>query len=98
MCIVARISFSLLFIAGNVLVERVFGMVTSKTLIFLFYFLALLVMTIPGIAAMVVLTLVLPSFGIAVGLLGMAVMNVLIALLVLWLCRNLLQYAELNSR
>ena len=34
----------------------------------------------------------------AAGLLGMAVINAAIAVLVLWLCRNLLQYAELNSR
>lgn len=98
MCMVARVSFALLFIAGNVLVERVFGMVTSKTLIFLFYFLALLVMAVPGIVALIVLSIVLPVLETAVGLLAMAVVNVLIAVLVLWLCRNLLQYAELNSR
>ena len=98
MCVVARVSFALLFIAGNVLVERVFGMVTSKTLIFLFYFLALLLMAIPGIVALVVLSIVLPVLETAAGLLAMAVVNVLIAVLVLWLCRNLLQYAELNSR
>ena len=71
---------------------------TSKTLIFLFYFLALLLMAIPGIVALVVLSIVLPVLETAVGLLAMAVVNVLIAVLVLWLCRNLLQYAELNSR
>ena len=73
-------------------------MVTSKTLIFLFYFLALLLMAIPGIVALVVLSIVLPVLETAAGLLAMAVVNVLIAVLVLWLCRNLLQYAELNSR
>ena len=87
-----------LFTAGNVCVERVFGMVQSKTLIFLFYFLVLLLMAIPGIAACVVCSILLPVWGAAAGLLGMAVINAAIAVLVLWLCRNLLQYAELNSR
>ena len=97
-CMVARVSFALLFTAGNVCVERVFGMVQSKTLIFLFYFLVLLLMAIPGIVACVVCSILLPALEIAAGLLGMAVVNGAIAVLVLWLCRNLLQYAELNSR
>ena len=97
-CVAARISYSLLFTAGNVLVERVFGMVQSKTLIFLFYFLALLVMAIPGIAACVAVVILLPALEVSGGLLALAAVNVLIAVLVLWLCRNLLQYAELNSR
>ena len=97
-CILARISFALLFTAGNVLVERVFGMVQSKTLIFLFYFAALILMAVPGIVGCVVCSILLPALEIAAGLLGMALVNVVIAVLVLWLCRNLLQYAELNSR
>ena len=55
-------------------------------------------MAIPGIAACVVCSILFPVSGAAAGLLGMAVINVAIAVLVLWLCRNLLQYAELNSR
>ena len=97
-CVAARISYSLLFTAGNVLVERVFGMVQSKTLIFLFYFLALLVMAVPGIAACVAVVILLPALEVSGGLLALAAVNALIAVLVLWLCRNLLQYAELNSR
>lgn len=97
-CILARISFALLFTAGNVLVERVFGMVSSKTLIFLFYFLALLLMTVPGIVLAVVISIVLPAYEVAAALAGMTAVNVVIAVLVLWLCRNLLQYAELNNK
>ena len=97
-CMVARVSFALLFTAGNVCVERVFGMVRSKTLIFLFYFLVLLLMAIPGIVATVVCAIWVPAWEVAAGLLAMTVVNAAIAVLVLWLCRNLLQYAELNSR
>ena len=96
LCVAARITFALLFTAGNVLVERVFGTFSSKALIMLFYFLALLLMAVPGIVLGVVLLPVLPGFlGL---LLGMAAGNIPIALLVLYLCRNLLQYAELNNR
>lgn len=97
-CIVTRISFALLFTAGNVLVERVFGMVQSKTLIFLFYFLCLFLMTLPGIGACLAAVVLFPAFEVVAALLAMSFVNVLIAVLVLWLCRNLLQYAELNSR
>ena len=97
-CVLARISFSLLFTAGNVVVERVFGMVSSKTLIFLFYFLVLIVMALPGIAACLAVSILLPALGVAGALLALAAVNAAIAVLALWLCRNLLQYAELNSR
>lgn len=99
LCVVARLSFALLFTAGNILVERVFGTVSSKMLVLFFYFLALVVLAAPGIILGVVLMTVLPE---AVGLLGlflgMVVLNVPIAVLVMYLCRNLLQYAELNNR
>ena len=99
LCVVARLSFALLFTAGNILVERVFGTVSSKMLVLFFYFLALVVLAVPGIILGIVLLTVLPE---AVGLLGlflgMAVLNVPIAVLVMYLCRNLLQYAELNNR
>lgn len=96
LCIVARVTFSLLFTAGNVLVERVFGMVSSKILIMVFYFLALLLMAAPGLVLGIVLLVALDN--IFWLFLGMAVANVLVSLLVLFLCRNLLQYAELNNR
>lgn len=99
LCIVARISFALLFTAGNVLVERVFGTVSSKALILFFYFVALLVMALPGVAVGAVLMAVLPEgFGFAGLFLGMTAVNVPISILVMYLCRNLLQYAELNNR
>ena len=97
-CILARITFALLFTAGNVLVERVFGMVSSKALIFLFYFLALLLMAVPGIVLATVLAMTLPVFATAAAFAGMSLVNVAISVLVLWLCRNLLQYAELNNK
>lgn len=98
LCIIARISFALLFTAGNIMVERIFGTVRSKGLMLVFYFVALLVLAAPGVGLGILLmaTELLPG---AVGvLLGIIVANVPIALVVMFLCRNLLQYAELNGK
>lgn len=99
LCIVARITFALLFTAGNILVERVFGTVSSKTLVMFFYLVVLLVMVLPGVVAGAALMAFLPEALGAAGLFcGMAALNVVLSLLVMYLCRNLLQYAELNNR
>lgn len=97
LCILARISFSLLFTAGNMMVERVFGTVRSKGLLLFFYIMSLMVLAAPGVVLGIVLlsTELLP--GAAGMLLGMAAVNVPLALLVMFLCRNVLQYAELNG-
>lgn len=97
-CIIARISFSFLFTAGNVVVERVFGTVSSKALIFLFYFLVLIIMAIPGGALAILISVLLPAAPLLVILTVFAVGNVAVSLLALYLCRNMLQYAELNGR
>ena len=100
LCIVARISYAFLFTAGNILVERVFGTLSSKVLVFVFYFLALLVVSTPGIVVAAVLgvigTAILP--GAAVPMLVLTAWNLAVGALLLYLCRNMLQYAELNAR
>jgi hypothetical protein len=100
LCILARISFSWLFLAGNILVERVFGTVSSKVLVFFFYFTALIILALPGIIVAIVLTsleMTVISATVTM-LLAMAICNIPVALFVLYLCRNILQYAELNNR
>ncbi len=99
-CILARLSFSWLFLSGNILVERVFGTVSSKVLVFFFYFFSLVVLAMPGIILAFVLAALeftILSTTVTI-LLSLAVCNIPIALLVLYLCRNILQYAELNNR
>lgn len=99
-CIIARMSFALLFTAANVVLERVFGGVRSKALVMFFFFLVTILMAVPGVVAAVIVGVsgvtLLSEFALA--LLAMSVINVLISLLVLYLCRNLLQYAELNNK
>mgnify|MGYP001083369751 CR=1 FL=1 len=98
MCVLARISFSLLFTAGNIMVERIFGTVRSKGLMLFFYIISLMLLSVPGLGLGFVIgnTEMLP--GITGTLLGIIICNVPIALLIMFLCRNLLQHAELNGK
>ncbi len=98
-CILLRISFSYLFLAGNIAGERVFGSLSIKGLVFFFYFITLILLSVPGIIAAVVfsvleLSVVSMVFTCCI---AMTVCNVLPALLVFFLCHNILQYAELNN-
>lgn len=98
-CILARLSFGLLFTAGNILVERCLSGLTLKPLILMAYFLSLLVLSAPGIIAGLLLNMtVAGALGDLPILLGMAAVNTLVGLLVIFLCRNMLTYAELNNR
>ena len=82
------------------LVERAFGGLHSKVLTFVFYFITLLLLSLPGIVLAIVCNLLGWSFFSAntIALLAMALLNVPIGLLLLYLCRNMLQYAELNQQ
>lgn len=98
LCILARISFTLLFIAGNVILSRIWSGSASKAVIMLLYMVLMLLLAAPGvILAIVAAAAGLTVFsGIATGFLVITICNLLIALLSLFLCRNMLQYAELN--
>src|SRR5699024_8416224 len=90
---VAYFTYAYLFTAGNLVTERVFGSMTVKALIFLFYFLVLIIMAIPGIAAAVFVSMALPEW---TALLALSGVNLLITLLAIFACRNILASAELN--
>lgn len=91
---VAYFTYAYLFTAGNLVTERVFGTVTVKALIFLFYFLVLIIMAAPGVAAGIFAGFVMPEF---LALLILAGVNVLVTLLAVFACRNILASAELNN-
>lgn len=99
-CILARISFGLLFTAGNILVERLFSGMTVKILVMIIYFVVMVILVIPGVAAAITVTLaevsLLPQNVLIFSTL--TVCNVLVSLIVTFLCRNMLEYAELNYR
>jgi hypothetical protein len=96
LCVLARLSFAFLFTAGNIVVERLWGGVTSRMLVVLLYFAAASLLAAPGIVLAVWLTGVLGE-SVAVLLLALTAANIPASLLALFLCRNMLEYAELNQ-
>ena len=96
LCILVRLAFSFLFIASSIAIERIWGGSISKLGGILIYFLADIILAAPGI----VLAIVLSSTGITLfssevsSLVCLVVMNIPVAALVIYLCRNVLQYAE----
>lgn len=97
LCVFARISYSFLFSAGNLIVER-FWSGASKALTILFYIVLMLLLILPGAAvgAAAVFLLSLPG-GFLTGLLFAALCNFPISFLVLFLCRNMLAYVQLDQ-
>ena len=90
-----RFSFGLLFMAGNLMIERLFGGMTSKVLVMFFYYLSMIVLAVPGTVACVLAAIVWSQLA---GFFLLAAVNVSLAVLVAFLCRNVLRYAELNQR
>ncbi len=99
LCIIVRLSFEMLFIAGNIAVERLWGGSSSRTIVMFLYFTVLIVMAVPGIVLAVILTPLglFTSENVTI-LLSLTVVNVPVSLLVFFLCRNMLQFAELNQK
>lgn len=97
-CVLMRLGFDYLFLAGNLAAERIFGSISTKTLIMLFFLLLLAVLSIPGIVLAIILSAldVVIYSGIVTSCLALTVCNLPIALLVVFLCRNLLDNMEVK--
>lgn len=99
-CIIARISFSMLFTAGNVIVERLWGGAVSKVLVMFLFFAVMIALAIPG----AILAIILSSVNMLIVnedvtiFLSLIICNIPVSVLGLYLCKDMLQYAELNQR
>lgn len=102
MAVLARAGFGLLFMAGTILNERILGGLTNRVLIMTFYFLVMLLLATPGIVlgvlAGILINGLIPWAAIALGLLTSFVWNLLAASLIIFLCRDLLDCAELSGK
>lgn len=97
--ILARVSFGLLFLSGNMLVERLFSGLTIKPLVMTIFFLTMILLLAPSISAAAVVSVTMPNFlteNLRL-LLPMVVVNIPLSLLLFFGCRNVLSYAELNN-
>ena len=89
--IVGRISFGLLLISINLLLQKVFGASDKKKLIVLFYFLLIMLFSMPGIITAAVIGMAMP-FYLGLGLIAMSLVNTAVALILGFCCRKLLEY------
>ncbi|NLP30754.1 MAG: hypothetical protein GX363_06455 [Clostridiales bacterium] len=95
----ARISFGLLFNAGNILVERFFSGITLKIITVFIYIIIMIVISIPAITAATLINTLVDLFPpIVQSFMAIGICNFIVSLLVIFLCRNMLEFAELNNR
>ena len=97
--VLVSVSFSFMFICANLFVERIFGAFTSKILLISIYMIVLILLAAPGIIvgcvfAFEVFVIISETFTI---LFFMTVCNVLLALAMIFISRNVLEYAEMNN-
>ena len=97
--VAVSISFSFMFIAANLFADRIFGGFTSKMLIISFYMILLILLAAPGIIlgcviAFEVVVIISETFTV---LLCMTGCNILLALLLIFASRNVLEYAEMHN-
>lgn len=88
--ILARISFGLLIISVNLFVQKIFGVSDKKRLIVFFYFILVMIFSIPGIAVAFGVGLATP-FYIGFAFMAMAVTNIAVALLLSIFNKKLLE-------
>ncbi|MHC1748228.1 MAG: putative ABC exporter domain-containing protein [Cellulosilyticaceae bacterium] len=95
-CIVARTSFELLFMSGNVLGERIFGTILSKGLLLLFYFFLMIILACPGIIGTVIM-LMSSSLPSGLSLIICILWNLIVSTLIFFCCRTILSNVELRG-
>lgn len=95
--VVGRISYAALFTAAGIAVDRLWGGVTSRILVMLLFLAVALGLALPGIVLAFIAALAwdLDAAGV---LAVLSACNLAMSLLALFLCRNMLQYAELNQQ
>ncbi len=88
--IAGRISFGLLFISVNLLLQKLFGTSEKKVLVLIMYFLLILVFSFPGIAVAVTAGMFFP-FYMGFAYIAMGIVNIIVAAVLAFCCRNVLQ-------
>lgn len=88
--IAGRISFGLLFISVNLLLQRMFGSSDKKVLVLMIYFLLIILFAAPGIFAGIFVTMSYPFYFTAAYFV-MGAVNTVVAAVLAFCCRNVLR-------
>jgi hypothetical protein len=103
LCIVIRVSFEMLFIALNILSQRLFGILGNKGMMLVLYLLAVFIVIIPGVVGAVILGSSIGSgsaliYAYGSGLLLMAGWNLLVSFVIGIFSNQIFEKMELNMR
>ncbi|MBQ7117470.1 MAG: putative ABC exporter domain-containing protein [Clostridia bacterium] len=93
----ARFTFGLLFIGVNLLLQRFTGDSEKKFLSVTLYFLLSMIFSLPAVAVGVITGMAFP-FNSEISFLFISIINTAIAFMLIYICRNVLEYAEYNNR
>ena len=88
--ILARVSFGLLLIGVNLLLQKIFGATDKKKLMVLFYFLFITIFSMPGVITGAMIGMFMP-FYLILAFSAMAIVNIVVALILAFFCRKLLE-------
>lgn len=98
-CIIARIGFGILLMSGNILIQRILGSLTNKVLIMFLYFIIIILLAAPGFIIGFILSFsIYSNINLTIILGSTFIWNVLASSIIIYLCRDILNYAELNNR
>ena len=95
--IVGRISFGFLFIAANLVMQRLFGMKGKSVLSVMAFILLVTALSLPSVIVGIGISMLIP-FNPQFSFFAISIVNIIISPLLLLLCRNVLEYSEYNYR
>lgn len=95
--IMGRISLGFLFVAANLVMQRIFGAREKKASAVTVYIILVTVLSLPSVVAGVFVSILIP-FNPELCFFAMSAVNFTFAPLLLLLCRNVLEYSEYNYR
>lgn len=94
---VSRFAFGLMFIGVNLVMQRATGDSEKKAFTVMIYFLLATVFSLPAVGIAVITGMAFPLFP-EIMYISMAILNLGISLLLIFVCRNVLEYSEYNNK
>lgn len=94
---VSRFAFGLMFIGVNLLLQRFLGDSEKATFTLIVYSFLVMLFSVPALAVGIFTGTIFP-FNYEIAFMAMAVLCTAVSLLLIFLCRNVLEYSEYNNR
>lgn len=95
--VLARFSFGIMFIGVNLILQRFAGDSEKRFFSVIVYFLLTVIFSLPAVTVGVITGMAFP-FNPEIIYTFIAILNGIISLMLIYLCRNVLEYSEYNNR